>query len=169
MCAKKNAAAQSPEKKVPKKSSKKTSRQKAERRCGLCGKTGKLTKTECCGNWICDDEANYQLFSYAHNSCSRNHRRYTLCGGHFSEGHAGDWQTCPKCRQCGETEMYVYFGTNEYNFEVLLDPPAYEPTKCSSCGKVIILSNGGYSSGKDGYTCGKCMVKKDPSMARFVN
>lgn len=25
-------------------------------RCGLCGKTKNLTKTECCGNWICDDE-----------------------------------------------------------------------------------------------------------------
>jgi hypothetical protein len=24
-------------------------------RCGLCGKTGRLTRTPCCGNWICDD------------------------------------------------------------------------------------------------------------------
>lgn len=47
-------------------------------RCGLCGKTKKLTKTECCDNWICDDEDQYRLFSFAHNSCRRNHRRYTL-------------------------------------------------------------------------------------------
>src|ERR1039458_3867900 len=40
-------------------------------RCGLCGKKGKLTRTECCGQWICDDEDNYVVFSYARNSCHR--------------------------------------------------------------------------------------------------
>jgi hypothetical protein len=55
--------------------------------CGLCGKTGKVYKTECCGNWICDDHDKYQLFSYARNSCARNHDRYTVCGAHFNEGH----------------------------------------------------------------------------------
>ncbi len=25
------------------------------RRCGLCGKAKKLTRTECCGQWICND------------------------------------------------------------------------------------------------------------------
>ncbi len=39
-------------------------------RCGLCGKTKKLTKTECCDQWICDDEDKYVIFSYARNSCS---------------------------------------------------------------------------------------------------
>ena len=76
-------------------------------RCGLCGKTKKLTKTECCGNWICDDEDEYVLFSYARNSCSRDHRRFTLCGFHCLEGHAGDWKDCPKCRTSFEIEMYV--------------------------------------------------------------
>ena len=37
-------------------------------RCGLCGKRGGLIQTECCGQWICDDEDNYVLFSYARNS-----------------------------------------------------------------------------------------------------
>ena len=127
--------------------------------CGLCGKTKNLTRTECCGNWICDDEYTYQLFSFARNSCSRNHGRFTLCGFHFNEGHAGDWKDCPKCRKAFETEMYVYYGTNEYNFEVLADPPTFEPTKCIRCGKVIDLGAGGYSSSSDGYRCGRCMVK----------
>ena len=35
-----------------------------------CGATDNLTKTECCGQWICDDEDQYVLFSYAHNSCT---------------------------------------------------------------------------------------------------
>jgi len=129
-------------------------------RCGLCGKTKNLTKTECCGNWICDDEHTYQLFSYARNSCSRNHRRYTLCGYHFNEGHPGDWKDCPKCRDSFEAEMYVYYGTNEYNFEVLPNPPAYDPTKCSDCGKMIVLGDGGYSTLGDDYWCDRCTAKR---------
>ena len=85
-------------------------------RCGLCGKTGKLTKTECCGQWICDDEDQYVLFSYARNSCYRNHDRFTLCSYHYHEGHKGDWKECRKCREDFKTELYVWHGTNEYNF-----------------------------------------------------
>ena len=55
---------------MPKKKASKTSQPKATRQsdtkapaCGLCGKTKKLTKTECCGNWICDDEHKYVVFS----------------------------------------------------------------------------------------------------------
>ena len=134
-------------------------------RCGLCGKTGNLTKTECCDQWICDDEDQYRLFSFARNSCSRNHRRYTLCGYHFAEEHPGDWKECPECRDSLETEMYVWYGTNEYNFEKLENPPEYEPTKCQ-CGKVIALGRDGYSHGPDGYLCEKCTSKKFPDLNR---
>ena len=133
---------------------------KEKRRCGLCGATKKLIKTECCGNWICDDEANYVMFSYAHNSCHRNHRRYTLCGFHFNEGHKGKWQDCSKCRHDFETEMYVYYGTNEFNFEVLKNPPEYEPTKCTECGAIIVLGDGGYMTSGDGYRCPQCTAKR---------
>ena len=115
-------------KSVSYKKGKKSSDQPA---CGLCGNKSNLTKTECCGRWICDDEDDYVLFSYARNSCFRNHRRYTLCGFHHAEGHNGDWKTCALCRNSIETEMYVYYGTNEYNFEILKNPPSYEPTRCS--------------------------------------
>jgi hypothetical protein len=125
-------------------------------RCGLCGKRGKLTKTECCGQWICDDEANYVLFSYAHNSCSRNHRRYTLCAYHYNEGHKGDWQSCKKCRKEIETEMYVYYGTNDYNFVKLENPPSYEPTRCTGCNQVIKLGTDGYTVSKEGTYCMSC-------------
>lgn len=84
---------------------------------GICGKRGKLRKTECCGNWICDDEAEYIPFSYERNSSSRNHQRYTLCGFHYAQGHRGHWKDCPECRKEFETEMYVWYGTNEYNFQ----------------------------------------------------
>jgi len=34
--------------------------------CGLCGNTNTndLTLTECCNQWICDDEHTYVLFSF---------------------------------------------------------------------------------------------------------
>jgi hypothetical protein len=130
--------------------------------CGLCGKRGRLIQTDCCGQWICDDEENYVLFSYARNSCHRNHSRYTLCAFHHNEGHAGDWRTCKKCRESFPTEIYVGYGTNEYNFVKLENPPAYEPTRCDGCGVVIKLSEGGYSQGRDGIFCEKCTRKKFP-------
>src|SRR3990172_1895602 len=96
--------------------------------CGLCGKTRKLMRTDCCGQWICDDEHKYVLFSYAQNSCSRNHRRYTLCSFHHTEKHPGPWQNCKICRKSFQAEIYVWYGTNEYNFEKLKNPPSFEPT-----------------------------------------
>lgn len=129
-------------------------------RCGLCSKTDrvtKLTRTNCCDEWICDDEENYELFSYAHNSCIRNHRRYTLCGLHNNEDHDGNWQDCNECkRDVDKTEMYVWYGTNEYNFEKLKNPPKYEPTKCSKCSSIIKLSDGGYSRKGEDFWCENC-------------
>jgi len=100
------------------------------------------------------------MFSYARNSCSRNHHRYTLCGFHHVEEHAGDWKECSDCRGGFEPEMVVWYGTNEYNFEKLPNPPSYEPTKCSQCGTVISLGEDEYSikpakSGSE-YWCGEC-------------
>jgi len=138
-------------------------------RCGLCGATDKpLTRTQCCGNWICDDEDQYVLFSYARNSCHRNHNRYTLCSYHFNEGHAGKWQDCEECRQSFETEMYVYFGINEYNFQKLPNPPAFEPTHCAHCGRVISLGYDGYTRSGDKYYCLTCATKRLPAPERPV-
>ena len=130
------------------------------RRCGLCGKTKNIVQAECCGNWICDDEHKYVLFSYARTSCSRNHRRFTLCGYHYTEEHRRSWKDCQKCRDSFQTEMYVWYGTNENNFEKLENPPAYEPTKCSTCGTVIHLGEDGYSMLGDQFWCETCSRKK---------
>ena len=130
-------------------------------RCGLCGSTTKpLTQTGCCAQWICDDTDDYVLFSYARNSCYRNHDRYTLCSYHHNEGHTGKWQDCEKCRADFDTETYVYYGTNEYNFEKLPNPPAFEPTHCAECGKVISLSKDGYSMSAGKYYCDHCTAKR---------
>jgi hypothetical protein len=125
-------------------------------RCGLCGNTTKLVKTDCCDQWICDDADQYVLFSYARNSCARNHDRYTLCGYHYNEGHKGDWRTCQRCAKDFETEMYVWYGTNEYNFVKLENPPAYQLTRCTQCHQVIKLGEDGYTKSSDGYLCERC-------------
>ncbi|MFC1707351.1 hypothetical protein ACFL59_11145 [Planctomycetota bacterium] len=136
-------------------------------KCGLCGKTKNLVTTECCNQWICDDEDQYVMFSYARNSCGRNHRRMTLCGSHWAEGHSGSWLDCKECREGFETENYVWYGTNEYNFEVLPNPPEYEPTKCSECGAVIVLADGGYSVKGGAYSCYDCSRKRFPGSPAF--
>jgi len=62
------------------------------------------------------------------------------------------------------TEMYVWYGTNEYNFEKLENPPAYEPTKCSRCRIIINLGTDGYSMLGDQFWCEECneiMMKKE--------
>jgi hypothetical protein len=145
---------------APKKQNKKAGMKpegKQKKRCGLCGKAGRLMKTECCNQYICDDYDQYVLFSYARNSCARNHDRYTLCASHFNEGHKGDWRECKKCRDSFETEMYVWYGTNEYNFVKLENPPQYEPTLCANCKKIIRLAEDGYSvTGKGKYLCMRC-------------
>lgn len=107
-----------------------TSKQSA---CGLCGKTKNLTKTPCCDNWICDDAHKYVAFSYARNSCYRNHDRYTLCSYHNHEKHQGNWQNCKKCKDEFQIENYVDYGTNDFNFEKLVNP-AKICIKCASCG-----------------------------------
>lgn len=132
-------------------------RVKPKKQCGLCGKTRKLYKTDCCDNWICDDEDKYVLFSYARNSCSRNHRRFTLCSYHHIEKHRGNWQACEKCKRGFETEMYVWYGTNEYNFTKLENPPAFKPTHCKRCNVIISLSEDAHASiPNEGYVCERC-------------
>ena len=131
------------------------------RRCGLCCSTTKeLTRTPCCGNWICDDEHEYVLFSFARNSCHRNHDRYTLCSSHYNNGHSGRWQDCKKCRTDFETEMYVWYSTNEYNFEKLENPPKFKPTHCIDCGRVINLGTDGFLYSAEGYRCDRCFAKE---------
>ena len=134
-------------------------------RCGLCGNTENLTRTECCDQWICNDEDQYVMFSFARNSCRRNHRRFTLCGHHYAERHPGYWKDCPQCREDCETELYVYYGTNEYNFEKLENPPEYEPTRCVKCDTVISMGEDGYSISQEGYLCEQCARLKFPDMS----
>ena len=52
--------------------------------------------------------------------------------------------------------MYVWYGTNEYNFKKLKDIPSYEPTICAKCNTIIKLGEGGYSMKGGKYFCYDC-------------
>jgi len=54
--------------------------------------------------------------------------------------------------------MYVWYGTNEYNWEKLENPPKYEPEKCKICGRKIDMGKGGYSRSGPDYLCWECVV-----------
>ena|SRR3989338_1168345 len=120
---------------------------KPRKSCGLCGRTQDLVKTECCSRPICE-------------KCFMKHARFTLCEHHFNESHSGTWQDCAECINEFPTEMAVWYGTNEYNFEKLKNPPSFSPTHCSACGAVIKLSEGGYTKFGADHWCGPCSVKK---------
>jgi len=123
-----------------------------KRQCGLCGKDDKLVKTKCCNNWICDNS------TIDEQNCLWNHNQYTLCAFHKTGKHQGNnWQKCEKCKEGIETELYVWYGTNDYNFEKLKNPPPFEPKKCKNCSKTINLGVEGYLKRADGeYFCEWC-------------
>jgi hypothetical protein len=73
-----------------------------------------------------------------------------------SGGQEGDWRQCAACEWEFETEMYVWYGTNEYNFVKLKNPPKYEPTRCAKCKRMIRLAEDGYSMKAGGYYCMRC-------------
>jgi len=55
--------------------------------------------------------------------------------------------------------MFVWYGTNEYNFEKLENPPGFAPTHCSGCDRVISLVNDGYMAERGKYWCESCAKK----------
>ncbi|EGG21760.1 hypothetical protein DFA_01646 [Cavenderia fasciculata] len=133
--------------------------------CGLCGKTGKMRVTKCCKNIICDDYDKYQLMSFARNSCSRNHDRYTVCNTHFELKHRGAWQKCLECQRMMGVPSFADQGTNEYNFVKLANPPKYTIT-CSYCpyssGSLKDFPSISYKFGdtKKSYACITCYKTK---------
>src|SRR5688572_25056305 len=84
-------------------------------RCELCRKPAEhLRKTECCGRMVCLLLSSGAIVSKR--SCLIKHGRFTLCGAHDAERHRGDWKTCKVCPKTWEPEMYVWYGTNKWNF-----------------------------------------------------
>jgi hypothetical protein len=92
-------------------------------RCELCRRlTEHLVKTECWGRMVCAILlSNGPVVSKS--SCLVKHSRFTLCGVHHNEEHGGDWKSCEVCPKTWPLEMYIWYGTNKWNFEKLENRP----------------------------------------------
>ena len=49
------------------------------------------------------------------------------------------------------------YGTNEFNFEKLPNPPTFKPTKCAHCKRRINLGTYGYTKKGKVYFCQRCL------------
>lgn len=130
--------------------------------CGLCGKQGRLTRTECCNRLVCDDRDDTILFIPSRPQCEYMHARYTVCSVHHNDGHDGaiDWRECAQCRvYFAEFESYVGFGTSSFNFaeDQWDEVPTFEPTYCSKCKGMMKLNSEAHSALPDGnMLCERC-------------
>jgi len=140
-------------------------------KCFVCGATESevdIQLTECCGAPICDNEGEYQMFSYSRDFCARSHSRYTRCAAHSNEGHSGDWRECERCDENmgggGANEARCWYSTNGFNLTPGLEsrmPQGMNITKgCDGCGKRITPGHDqeqmSFSAGKTVVTCGYC-------------
>lgn len=62
--------------------------------------------------------------------------------------------------RCADDSRSVWYGTNEFNFEKLPNPPEFEPTHCRKCNRVIKLGEDGYSVRGKEYLCANCSAKE---------
>jgi hypothetical protein len=68
------------------------------------------------------------------------------------------WRDCGECRATMGVESYVGQGTSNCNFaeDYWEDVPAFEPTCCAKCGKMVKVNSEGYSTGPKGTYCENC-------------
>ncbi|EGG19342.1 hypothetical protein DFA_02129 [Cavenderia fasciculata] len=85
-------------------------------KCGLCGKKSNLTKTKCCGKWICSNSDPHLMFMNACDNCYHNHDQHSLCGMHHSRKHPGPWKNCKLCISEIPPKMYSMIAHNNFNF-----------------------------------------------------
>jgi hypothetical protein len=122
-------------------------------KCGLCAKQGNLVKTDCCDNWICND-----VHKMKSESCYLKHASYTVCAAHHSSDHKGKWQECKKCEKSWDMANYVWYATNENNFETLANPPEVPETRCIGCKVLLDLEYDCIVGTKDGKMCLECSM-----------
>ena len=56
----------------------------------------------------------------------------TFCLTHYYSKHKGKWQECKQCKDEYSIENYVYFATNDFNFEKLPNAPKIT-IRCVNC------------------------------------
>jgi len=131
--------------------------------CGAGGSEVKLGRTDCCNLPVCDNEEEYQMFSYSRDFCKRSHSRYTSCGFHHNNRHAGDWRECTKCDDelpQDTSGVRSWYSTNGFNvtpaLERCLTQGSYLTKPCSGCKGRIMPGHDGeiFAYGKT--YCARC-------------
>lgn len=141
--------------------------------CGLCGQTGPLKKTECCGRSICATTETDPKHKTILDVCSRNHSKYTLCGKHHELGHDKqcDWRECSQCKaHLVFLEGFVGYGTNRYNFSTdhWKNAPRFEIKHCDQCGELLKFNLGSVIMKADGTWICQKHQELPPAMARSL-
>ena len=142
----------------------------ARLKCFICGAGEgevKLGFTDCCNAPVCNNEDEYVSCSYSQDFCKRSHSRYTCCGYHGDEGHAGDWRECvhsecQRMRDVGEGTAAArsWHSTNGFNLTPALEsslPQGSLITKpCSECKGRITPGHDTESTRGHGAVCVRC-------------
>lgn len=136
--------------------------------CKLCSKGWsdvRLKRTYCCKQVVCNNEDEYQMFSYSRQFCNRSHSRYTLCGYHGNERECKkhrDWRLCTECVKCDDPTRVadkLWRGLNSYNIYPMLakDVPRHSLCEtCSKCQKKFISGVEGSTHSREGISCPRC-------------
>lgn len=136
--------------------------------CKLCSKGWSdvnLRRTNCCKQVVCNNDDEYQMFSYSRKFCNRSHDRYTLCGYHGNERECKnyrDWRLCNECVKCDDPIRVadkLWRGLNAYNIYPMLskDVPRHSLCDtCSKCKKKFISGVEGSTHSRDGVSCPRC-------------
>lgn len=117
-----------------------------------------ITFTSCCNLPVCDNSHEYQMFSYSRDFCERSHSRYTACGRHMDEEHAGDWRECEQCNE-PEEGARPYKSTNGFCatpcLEKFIPQGSMITFGCSAtgCKNRMIPGHSGYSWKSGGTYC----------------
>jgi len=139
--------------------------------CKLCSKGWnevRLRRTSCCKQVVCDNEDEYQMFSYSRKFCNRSHNRYTLCGyhGHDQECKKNkDWRLCAECVKSdipASVADKLWRGLNSYNIYPMLsqDVPKHSLCEtCCKCHKKFISGAEGCSHSREGISCLRCNTR----------
>ncbi|KAI8463406.1 MAG: hypothetical protein J3K34DRAFT_444068 [Monoraphidium minutum] len=140
--------------------------------CGVCltpDSKVRMTLTRCCGQPVCDNGHEYQMFLFSREFCGRSHDRYTLCGYHGHKDECDkrkDWRECPGCynpETVHDQADLLWRGLNPYNFTPLLSkhvPRHALCDKCTHCGRLFIMGLEGGSSSRStrgGFVCSNCV------------
>lgn len=129
--------------------------------CTACGRRGEVKPSECCGLLFCAGGSPFSPYASPLAHCERSHSRYTVCGYHHGQGHAGPWANCEVCKSDFEPQLYEYYASNRCNSgQRPYDSKLHHP-RCNDCARWIDLLADGYWVEGGGFLCIRCAEERE--------